>query len=200
MSKYIICNYGDAEIGKSSTLRDVISFLELSKNAVREGDIEWLYDGATKSKTDWYAKYIINGVKVAICTQGDPDSIQPEKLKASAAWGADVIVCAARDDTGKAREDLGGGDTVLNHVSPTTAKIKNALDNIKKDIETVDNVYVSGGVRFDDYIKIWYRNFFVSHGDDNFSSVDVNTLKEMSRVSAKGIIEMIESLFRISII
>ncbi len=31
MSKYIICDYGDAGIGKSTTLRDVISFLELSK-------------------------------------------------------------------------------------------------------------------------------------------------------------------------
>lgn len=154
MSKYIICDYGDAGIGKSSTLRDVISFLELSKNAVRDGNIEWIYDGTTKSKTDWYAKYIIGGVKVTVCTQGDPDSVQPDKLVESANWGADVIVCAARDDTGKARDDIGGGDTVLKHVTSTISKVKNMLDSIYKDVETVDNVYVSKGTRFDDYIKI----------------------------------------------
>ena len=199
-SKYIICDYGDAGIGKSTTLRDVISFLELSKNAVREGDIEWIYDGATKSSTDWYAKYIIDGVKVTVCTQGDPDSVQPTKLIESATWGADVIVCAARDDCGNAKDDLGGGDNVLKHVSPSTTKVKKMLDLINKDIQTVGNIYGTGGVRFDDYIKIWYRNFFVSHGDENFSSVDENTRKEMCRVSAKSIIELIETLKSVTIL
>ncbi len=111
-----------------------------------------------------------------------------------------MIVCAARDDCGNAKDDLGGGDNVLKHVNPSTTKVKKMLDLINKDIQTVDNIYGTGGVRFDDYIKIWYRNFFVSHGDENFSSVDENTRKEMCRVSAKGIIELIETLKRVTIL
>lgn len=199
-SKYIICDYGDAEIGKSTTLRDVISFLELSKNAVRDGEIEWIYDGATKSSTDWYAKYIIDGVKVTVCTQGDPDSVQPTKLIESATWGADVIVCAARDDCGAARNEIVGKKRVLDFVDKTNKKVKGAVDDIEDNITTVDNIYKCGGKKDDDYIIIWHRNFFVSNGDENYHTLDSNTIKEMCRVSAKGIIELIETLKSVTIL
>ncbi len=200
IKKYIICDYGDAGIGKSSTLRDVISFLELSRNAVRDGEIEWLYDGATKKATDWYAKYIIGGVKVTVCTQGDPDSVQPDKLIESVTWGADVIVCAARDDCGAARNEIVGKKRVLDFVDKTNKKVEDAVNDIEDNISTVDNIYKCGGKDSDDYIIIWHRNFFVSNGDENYRTLDSNAIKEMCRVSAKSIIELIETLKSVTIL
>lgn len=91
-NKYIICDYGDADTGKSNTLRDVIKLLNRSIH-VTNRYIANLSDG------DEYAQFTVNGnVKVSVCTQGDPKSDHPKKLVESIKAGMDVIVCAARDD------------------------------------------------------------------------------------------------------
>lgn len=203
IKKYIICDYGGEETGKSSTLRGVISFLESSKKAVRNKAIEYLPDGDNSCGMDEYAKYEVNGVKIAVCTQGDPDSDQAIKLKDAVQWGADVIVCAARDDCEKARTVVNNKKSFLDlseckiNDEETKKEFNKIAKDIYKDIKTVENVYMTN---LKDYIKIWYRNFFISHGDNNFSSVDVNTCKEMSRVSARGIIELIETLTNVTIL
>lgn len=199
-SKYIICDYGDASIGKSSTLRDVISYLELSKNSCREENVEWIKDETTKNATDWYARYIVDGVKIAICAQGDPNSVQADKLLDSVKWGADVIVCAARDDCGAARNEIVGKKRVLDFVDKTNKKVEDAVNDIEDNISTVDNLYKCGGKESDDYIIIWHRNFFVSNGDENYHTLDSNAIKEMCRVSAKSIIELIETLKSVTIL
>lgn len=189
MNKYIICDYGDAGIGKSKTLTNVIWHLEKSQNAVRIGDMDLIDDGggiADKNghpQSDIYAKYIVNGVKITVCTQGDPGDEQPKRLIESAKWGADVIVCAARDDR-----------------------------NGKMNKETVDNIYESESEfndetgqsktveqRFDNYIKIWSRNFFTDKPIP--TNIDGDDLcRKMNLCSAKSIVELIERLYNISIL
>lgn len=167
-NKYIICNYGDAGTGKSTTLNDVISLMEVSKYTTRKNPIELIYDGSTNSKTDRYAEYEVNGVKISICTQGDPGKEQLDYIQKATQNQMDVIVCAARDD-------------------------RNGVRNAT----TVNNVYNGTGI----YVKVWYRNFFISRTETNISPQAIDMLsKSMCSTSAKGIVELIEHLMGIKIL
>lgn len=166
--KYIICDYGDAGTGKSTTLNDVISLMEVSKYTTRKNPIELIYDGSTNSNTDRYAEYEVNGVKISICTQGDPGKEQLDYIQKATQNQMDVIVCAARDD-------------------------RNGVRNAT----TVNNVYNGTGI----YVKVWYRNFFISRTETNISLQAIDMLsKSMCSVSAKGIVELIEHLKGIKIL
>ncbi len=197
MRKYIICDYGNSSIGKSHVLGMVINYLEMSAKTVRHGDIELMYDGTTGKDTDKYVKYEAAGVRIAICTQGDPDLDQLEKLKDAAQWEADVIVCAARDDCEKARTKVTDKTSFLDYVDcQINEEVKKIFKEIKEDIDTVEKIYIP---KFDEYIKIWYRNFFTDHPiPANINSDDF--CRKMNLSSAKSIIELIEKLFNISIL
>lgn len=167
-NKYIICDYGDAGTGKSTTLNDVISLMEVSKYTTRKNPIELIYDGSTNSNTDRYAEYEVNGVKISICTQGDPGKEQLDYIQKATQNQMDVIVCAARDD-------------------------RNGVRNAT----TVNNVYNGTGI----YVKVWYRNFFISRTETNISPQAIDMLsKSMCSVSAKGIVELIEHLMSVKIL
>ncbi len=88
IKKYIICDTNASNYGKTTSLKDVIESVKI------RGHKPVVY--RTIDGTDLYAQYIINSVKIAIITQGDPNSHQGELLYESFVWGADVIVCAAR--------------------------------------------------------------------------------------------------------
>lgn len=167
-NKYIICDYGDAGTGKSTTLNDVISLMEVSKYTTRKNPIELIYDGSTNSNTDRYAEYEVNGVKISICTQGDPGKEQLDYIQKATQNQMDVIVCAARDD-------------------------RNGVRNAT----TVNNVYNGTGI----YVKVWYRNFFISRTETNISPQAIDMLsKSMCSTSAKGIVELIEHLMGVRIL
>ena len=87
MSKYILCDYARSDWGKSQTLLKVIERLnEIANPEIEEqiGDV------------DKFAVFIINGKKIVVNTQGDPDSYQEEGLARAVTEKADVIVCASR--------------------------------------------------------------------------------------------------------
>lgn len=174
--KYIICDYGDAETGKSTTLKKVIALLELSKNTVRRDAIEQIPDGNNTHGMDLYAKYEVNGVKIAVCTQGDPVSELPRKLEDAILKGMDVIVCAARDD----RNGAMNAKTVLQVYSPNISALP------------------QGSI---DYVKIWTRNFFISQTETNINKQNIDILsKNMTNIAAVGIVELIEQLKGVKIL
>lgn len=98
--KYIICDYARADWGKSATTKRVIAILKKQSCIVSEKTV---FIGDSK---DEYGKFITDsGVKIAVVTQGDPDSRQEEYLgRAANEFKADVIICTARSS----------GDTVDN--------------------------------------------------------------------------------------
>ena len=85
--KYIICDFGRSDWGKSQTLLKVIDMLK----AIVKPTVEELIDDYDK-----YALFDINGKRIVVSTQGDPDSYQEEGLNRAVAQNADVIVCASR--------------------------------------------------------------------------------------------------------
>ncbi len=88
IKKYTICDTNAAGYGKTTSLKAVI---ETIKNKGHKPIVYRVIDG-----NDLYAQFIIDSVKIACITQGDPNSHQGELLYESFVWGADVIVCAAR--------------------------------------------------------------------------------------------------------
>ncbi|MCQ2740346.1 MAG: hypothetical protein MJ237_09025 [bacterium] len=98
--KYIICDYAASRRGKSGTalkVMDILSKISKPLSSVTHGK---------SISSDRYEEYVINGVKIAVFSQGDPGSksYQLPDLKAAVASGADVIICTARSS----------GDTVDN--------------------------------------------------------------------------------------
>lgn len=90
--KYIICDYARACWGKSATTLDVIKILdECSCVTTKE-------NGTIGESLDRYAEFVTDsGIKIAVVTQGDPDSRQEEYLgRAANEFKADVIICTAR--------------------------------------------------------------------------------------------------------
>lgn len=88
IKKYTICDTNAAGYGKTTSLKGVI---ECIKSKGHTPVVDRVIDGS-----DEYAQFVINSVKIAVITQGDPNSHQSELLYESFVWGADVIVCAAR--------------------------------------------------------------------------------------------------------
>ncbi len=90
--KYIICDYARACWGKSATTLDVIKILDECPCVTSKEN------GTIGESLDRYAEFVTDsGIKIAVVTQGDPDSRQEEYLKkASNEFNADVIICTAR--------------------------------------------------------------------------------------------------------
>lgn len=166
-NKYIICDYGDADTGKSNTLREVIKLLNRSIH-ITYRNITNLSDG------DEYAQFTVNSnVKVSVCTQGDPRSDHPKKLVESINAGMDVIVCAARDDRNGAMNEK----------------------TVNQVYEPENTTLPQGSAQ---YIKIWYRNFFIAQGDPGRGNRALEDI--MCSTSAKGIVELIEHLMGVRIL
>lgn len=87
--KYIICNYADANWGKTETLLAVIDLLKKS-------NCEIIKKGETEEGDQWYHFKFKNEKEIVISTLGDPDSKQSHWLKAATKTGAKVIVTASR--------------------------------------------------------------------------------------------------------
>ena len=84
MKKLVIVNWGSSEQGKSSSLKQV--FARLSKYPhlimINNGDIKAIVN--------------IDGVKVGVESQGDPNSRMFASLDDFVNEGCDIIVCASR--------------------------------------------------------------------------------------------------------
>ncbi|MDN3670727.1 hypothetical protein QWY93_15490 [Echinicola jeungdonensis] len=88
MNKTAIAIYGQAGRGKSATIREVASQL---MNAFPNHTLQIINDGGDIT-------YIIeiNGVKIGIESQGDPNSRQPRSLADFVAANCDIIICVCR--------------------------------------------------------------------------------------------------------
>lgn len=88
MNKSVIAIYGQAGRGKSATIREVANQL---MNAFPIHSLQIINDGGDIT-------YIIeiNGVKIGIESQGDPNSRQLRSLADFVAVSCDIIICACR--------------------------------------------------------------------------------------------------------
>lgn len=87
MNKLVIANRGAGYIGKSSSVRSVYQLLK--DNGHKLLVEEWQGE-------DIKAIFEINGVKVGIESQGDPDSQMEPTMEAFVATGCEIIVTACR--------------------------------------------------------------------------------------------------------
>lgn len=84
----VIALKGRSNIGKTSTLKELIKLLTEKYNPSNE---DYLIDGA-----DVRVIYTINGKKVGIETQGDPYSRLPKSLNLFKNENCQLIICACR--------------------------------------------------------------------------------------------------------
>lgn len=85
--KYIICDFARSNWGKTKTLLEVIEQLK---------PIALLVDEKPIAPNDKFAIFEMNGKKIVVNTQGDPNSYQEEGLKRAVKEDAYIIVCASR--------------------------------------------------------------------------------------------------------
>lgn len=85
--KYIICDFARSNWGKTKTLLEVIEQLKTKA---------YLIDEIPIAPDDKFAVFEMNGEKIVVNTQGDPNSYQEEGLKRAVNENADIIVCASR--------------------------------------------------------------------------------------------------------
>lgn len=87
MRKLVIANRGTGSIGKSSAIKTVYMLLKdkgytLVKEVWQGGDIMAVFD--------------VNGVKIGISSQGDPNSCMEDNMEAFVKAGCMIIVTACR--------------------------------------------------------------------------------------------------------
>ena len=87
MSKYLICDLARSDWGKTQTLLKVIYLIKTKTKPLVEEVID---------DVDKFAIFKINGKKIIVSTQGDPNSYQKEGLLRAVNDNADIIVCASR--------------------------------------------------------------------------------------------------------
>lgn len=87
MSKYLICDLARSDWGKTQTLLKVIDLLKAKTKPL----VEEVIDNGDK-----FAIFKINGKKIIVSTQGDPNSYQKEGLLRAVNDNTDIIVCASR--------------------------------------------------------------------------------------------------------
>lgn len=87
MNKYLICDLARSNWGKTQTLLKVIELLKTKAKPTVEEVIDDI---------DKFAIFEINGKKIIVSTQGDPDSYQKEGLLRAISENANIIVCASR--------------------------------------------------------------------------------------------------------
>jgi len=103
--KTVIALWGAANIGKTTTLKIVHkNLLKLSTDKLLKFSI---------NNSDIREIFIINGLKVGIETQGDPNSRLAESLNIFQQQGCEVIICATRT-RGKTAELVGELKTKYN--------------------------------------------------------------------------------------
>lgn len=88
MTKKVIALWGIANIGKTDTIQKVYNFLCL-KFAIKKKEYQ-------KFDKDIRVVFTINGIKIGIESQGDPDSRLEESLKLFVKVGCTIIICATR--------------------------------------------------------------------------------------------------------
>jgi hypothetical protein len=87
IQKTIIANYGDWDMGKTESIN--LAYIKLQKVATHH---EILHT----DKDDVCALLEINGVKVGICSQGDPRSCQKGWMKTLVSKDCSIILAACR--------------------------------------------------------------------------------------------------------
>lgn len=85
MKKLVIANWGSAQQGKSSSIKQVFELLR------KKYPYDILINGA-----DIKAIVNVNGVKIGIESQGDPNSRIFDSIDDFVKAGCDIIVCACR--------------------------------------------------------------------------------------------------------
>jgi len=87
MKKTILCLFGPANTGKTSSIRRVDEILQSYGAKL----VKVLFD-----ENDFGKEYLFRAHKVGILSLGDPGSAQSEHLNQLAADECDVIICASR--------------------------------------------------------------------------------------------------------
>lgn len=87
MKKTILCLFGPANTGKTSSIRRVDEILQSYGAKL----VKVLFD-----ENDFGKEYLFRDHKVGILSLGDPGSAQSEYLNQLAADECDVIICASR--------------------------------------------------------------------------------------------------------
>jgi len=144
LRKEVIALWGIANVGKSQTIKRVYQLLRLRHaNAIADRDSEI-------NEKDIKVILDINGIKIGIESQGDPNS----RLISSLSWfvksKCTVIICASRTD-GKNAEAidklrLKGYDVVL-WLKKERVRIGRTRINMvmaKRIVEEIDNILQSG--------------------------------------------------------
>ncbi len=89
MKKKIIGLFGAAKVGKSTTINKVYDILTQKYDYTEIGQSLLQYK-------DIRVVIVINGIKIGIESQGDPNSRLKESLDIFVKVGCDIIVCATR--------------------------------------------------------------------------------------------------------
>jgi GTPase SAR1 family protein len=89
MKKKIIGLFGAAKVGKSTTINKVYDILTQKYDYTENGQSLLQYK-------DIRVVIVINGIKIGIESQGDPNSRLKESLDIFVKAGCDIIVCATR--------------------------------------------------------------------------------------------------------
>lgn len=93
LKKYVICNRNGSNRGKSDAL--LMVYYQLVHKYPQ--CVTRLDEGITYSEgKDLYAEFIIDNIKIAILTLGDPVKQHEEYLKDAVKFGADLILCASQ--------------------------------------------------------------------------------------------------------
>lgn len=93
VQKTIIANYGDPNMGKTESVKLV--YEKLQKVAI-EVTNEYGEMPLCKNNDDVCAMLVINGIKVGICSQGDPKSCQKGWMERLVAANCSIILAACR--------------------------------------------------------------------------------------------------------
>ncbi len=89
VQKTIIANYGDWDLGKTKSIN--LAYMKLK-------EISTIHEILHTDKDDVCALLVINGVKVGICSQGDPRSCQKGWMKTLYDKDCAIILAACRYD------------------------------------------------------------------------------------------------------
>ncbi|MCQ2361256.1 MAG: hypothetical protein MJ009_07275 [Paludibacteraceae bacterium] len=90
LQKYIICDSARGKWGKTRTTNYVIDILESLPNATK-------HEKENIGGDDRYAEFTVENLRIAVVTQGDPNSNQLQYLNiAKNQFNADIIICTSR--------------------------------------------------------------------------------------------------------
>jgi AAA+ ATPase superfamily predicted ATPase len=137
MEKFAIILYGTQNTGKTSSLKEFVYLLSDNyKNAEIRDDKNNNVELKRSNEGDITVVLNIEGKKIGVCSLGDPDSDQIDKINNLIECGCDIILTASRTKGGT-KDDL--ESTLKNHEFTIIKDSTYFLNNKEENVEEFQN-------------------------------------------------------------